>query len=385
MTIYIILITIALIGAVFIKSDSHKTIKKAYLFITFVPIIFTSAMRAASVGSDTALHTRVFKYLINGYTVQQVYDLDRFEYGFILLNKLLTFFTDDSQILIVVSSVFILTSVAIFIYRNSANVALSTVLYITLNEYATHMNVMREGIAIAIFLYAFEFLKKGKTWVYVLLILVATQFHTVAYVFLVLILFRHMKFTMQSFFVTIALSACGFIFGRTIFSYFVSIFPQYTDYGTSQFGESNYFAAILNAMIAAVILLFGIAYIYNNRKKAYTVKTSAELNAPKGAIVTGSVEHTDLIAYCIALYTIFSFCVIQMTIFNRLKMCFSVFAIIWLPYGHSLIKNTEERSFISWLLIGCTLAYFIIVAAYRPEWYGIVPYAVSNSFPFFAS
>lgn len=383
MTIYIILISIALIGAIFVKSDSHKTIKKAYLFLTFTPIIVTSAIRAASVGSDTAMHTRVFKYLSSGYTVQRVYDMDRFEYGFILFNRLLTYLSEDSQILIVITSIFILTSVAVFIYKNSANVALSTILYITLNEYATHMNVMREGIAIAIFLYAFEFLKKGKIWAYVLLVLIAAQFHTVAYTFLVLILFRYMKFTMRSFFATIALSGAGFIFGKTIFSYFTAIFPQYSDYGTSEFGESNYFAAVLNAMIAAVILLFGIAYIYNNRKKSYTVMTSKELNAKPGKIVTGSVEHTDLIAYCIAFYTIFAFCVIQMTIFNRLQMCFSIFSIIWLPYGHSLIKNTEERSFMSWLIIGCTLAYFIIVAAYRPEWYGIVPYAVSDSFPFF--
>ncbi len=383
MIIYIVILAIALIGSVFIKSDSHPTIKRTYLFITFVPLIFISCIRAETVGSDTALHTTAFKYFADGYTMSDVMALDRFEFGFVLLNRILSFLSDDSQLLIIVSSLFILSSVAVFIYRNSTNVAMSTILYITLNEYAMHMNVMREALAIAIFLYAFEFLKKNKIGIYVLLVLIAAQFHTVAYIFLILILFRKVQFTMKSFFISLAMCGVGFIFGRSIFNFFTLIFTQYAGYGTSEFADSNYFAAVLNASVAMVVFLFGIAYIYNKRKKSYVVRRSEELIGKKDEIAFSSVEHIDLAAYCMALYTVFSFCVIQMTIFNRLKTCFSIFTILWIPYGHSLIKSNEEKGFTSWLIVGFTIIYFVIIAQYRPEWYGIVPYAVAESFPLF--
>ena len=192
MFIYIIVMFLILsIGLFFNVNKSYK-LGKYYLIFIFSILTLLSALRNISVGVDTSQYYEAYKLI--GTIEWNELDKLRYEIGFSLLCKVLNYISSNPQLLLIVTSIFINSSVGLFIYRNSNNVVLSSFIFITYNLYFNYMNIMRQAIAIAIVLFAYEYLKNKKIIKYSILVLIASLFHTSSIICLLFIIFSKVKY-----------------------------------------------------------------------------------------------------------------------------------------------------------------------------------------------
>lgn len=324
-----------------------------FLIIIFSLLAIISSIRADSVGVDTLQYVRAYKGI--RFLDWNEFDALWYEWGFSALCKLLNYITENPQLLIFITSIFIMISVAIFIYKNSPDVVLSSFLFITLNQYFYYMNIMRQAIAIAIILFVYEFLKKDKYILYSCGVLLATLFHQSAVICLVFILFKKLKYTKKSMLLVFCSCIGGFLFWRELYNLFVGILNKYEDYINGIFGVSNYFGAVLEATVSLSILIVGLLLLLRKMEKNNRISCLAW-------IISAAVFSTIL--------------TIRVNIFNRVTPYFFIFTIIWIAEAIKSIKDPKERLLYKYFIGVATIAYCLIILYFRPEWTGVVPYRV---------
>ena len=359
MTIYIILmLTVLLFGTAYNVNYTQKR-KRNFLILIFAIITALATLRKYTVGIDT-------KHYCNGYKVisnlgWESFQNINYEWGFTALCKLLNNISPEPQLLIIVSSLLIFPPVGMFIYKNSDDVVLSTYLFIALNIFSMNMNVMRQSIAVGIILLGLECLKKNKYVLFIAFVLLASLFHQSALLCLIMLLFYRMHYKKRTLIYTLIACVVGFVGFKYIFNVAVNIFEDYAGYIDSEFSVSNYFGTAINLSICAIILIFGL--IYYRTDGIYYLKK--ELN--------NQISY-DFQAYSLSACLLCLVVGLQMTILLRAKLYFTIFYISWLPNAIYTIDYKDMRVLYKLLFISITMLYFIIIAVYRPEWYGVVPY-----------
>lgn len=350
MTIYVcLLLGIILLGISMKPNNSNKR-KKIYMIIVSIALIIVSAIRHYTVGVDTEQYAKAYQIIRNIDFFN--YSTLRYEVGFFSICKFLNYFTDNYQALMICTSFFIFGTMGWFIYKNSKDVIMSSILFITLNYYALYMSAMRQAIAVAILAIAFELLKKKKYIKYIILVLIASLFHQSAVVMLLLIFFTDKKFKVKNIYATIIISISAFLLANSVFNVITKIFPIYSGYGESQFFKANYFAALINTLVSLVILLVGV---YCNSK-------------------SDEDKDKNLLAYIMCLNYIFYVITMKISIFSRVTIYFSYFSTIWLANSINNIQIKEQKILVQYIVVLCTILYWLIISIYRPEWHGVVPY-----------
>ncbi|WP_165835589.1 EpsG family protein [Ruminiclostridium sufflavum] len=362
MIIYIILMLTVLLCGTALNVNYTQKRKRNFLLLFFTIITALAMLRKYTVGIDT-------KHFCNGYKVisnlnWNSFDNINYEWGFTALCKLLNYISPEPQLLIIVSSLLIFPPVGMFIYKSSEDVVLSTYIFISLNIFSMNMNVMRQSIAVGIILLGLEYLKKNKYLFFIAFVLFASIFHQSAIICLIMIVYYRMNYKKRTLLYTLIACVIGFVGFKYIFKFAVNLFENYAGYIDSEFAVSNYFGTAFNLSICAIILVFGL--IYYRTDGIYLLKK--ELN--------------NQISYDFQAYSISAclFCLVvglQMTILLRAKLYFTVFYISWLPNAIYMIDFKSIRILYKVLFVSFTMLYFIIIAVYRPEWYGVVPYEFS--------
>ena len=142
----------------------------------FVALFFFMAFRATSVGTDAVVY-RDFYEQIKSRQIGIKYG--QWEIGFSALCYLFGRLLGLSYLWFqIFTSFVILTCFALFIWKNSSNKFLSLFIFIAFGLYFYSFNVLRQGLALAIFLANLTiFLKDRKWWKYFLLLPVAVLMH----------------------------------------------------------------------------------------------------------------------------------------------------------------------------------------------------------------
>ena len=350
MGIYIALFVFELLfGLAIIKKE--KKYKKIYLIVSFILLAGIAALRTKNVGIDTLQFHDA--YLRIGYLDWTELTTERYEIGFSVLCKLLNYITANPQILISFTAIFINFSVVRFIYKNSNDVVFSILLYILLNFYFSYMNIMRQAMAIAILLFAFDAMKNGRKIKYFLLVGLATTFHGSAILGLAYIILPKFKYKQKYNKFLIPILLIIFLFGKQIFLAFSELSPRLAGYVGSEYDTENYFGALLNFLLTFAIWWFG--------NDALKKKENKEVN-----------EEVLLYNKIIIISVITTLLTIRVGIFNRFTPYFSIFEIIWIPNVLKLMKNNRQLFKLFFIIV--LLSYWIIIMVFRPEWYGAVPY-----------
>lgn len=332
-----------------ISKDKTKS-----LIISFILITLVAALRKYTVGADTVQFYSDFSNIITDSSWN--YNNFRYEPGFYYLCKLLGLITSDPQILLIITSIIINFSVYKFIKNNSNDYCLSAILYILMLYFFSNMNIMRQALALSILLFGFNYLKEKKYLKYIIVVAIASLFHTVAFASLLLLVFLILPNKKMVYFIQCILACISFVFYKQLFK-ILSLGFGYESYATSEFGVSNYFGSVLSALeIFAIGLLL---IVFSERKKEDS---------------KNDVEKILTIAYI--LYIWFSFLTIRMNIFNRISGLFGIYNIVFIPY---LLKKILEKNETTYFMLKfvCLCVYmmsFFIISIYRPEWYGAIPY-----------
>ena len=360
MTIYLVTMAlVALFGAVLCREgDGKKT--KIYVAACFAALTVIAAVRATTVGVDTAQFCRAYAAI--GLTPWgSLRDSFRYEWGFLILCKFLNYISNDPQLLIVATSVIVNVPIGIFIYRNSAKPALSIFLYLGLTCYTQNMNIMRNAMAVAVVLLAFEALKERHNILFIALIALAASFHKTAPFLLILWPLWRLRFSKRTFLVYGILCVVLFIFLHPAADLLATLLGKDEIYSEKYTG-SNYFGAMFKALLA--IFITGVVFNY------------FRVGQRRGA----SLTQTDRF-YChvLMLWIMFSLLGMQIEIFARLCVYFNIFAVVGVARALQFCDNGGERTFVELLIGGVALCYFVIVGLYRPEWQGAIPYEVGSS------
>lgn len=150
---------------------------------------------------------------------------------------------------------------AIYFYtfvKYSVNLEYSILLYFITNIYFISLNAVRQGVAMAILILAVQFLIKKENKKFIILILVATGFHTSCVIFLALYFLTKIDTTATRTFIFLGLSIVGgAVIGRIV-KILVGM-TVYAGYYGSLFDEDTF--DIFNAAIQLAVLLYYAFYL----------------------------------------------------------------------------------------------------------------------------
>lgn len=358
MTLYIVSAVLFLFVGMASNANRHR---KAYMILVFTVLTVLFGMRDYSVGADTLTYCN--QYIVIGQSsVHEVIYNNRFEVGFSLMCKALNCITDNPRILLWTAGCIINGSICRFIYKYSMDVSLSVYLWIMLC-FGDSVNIMRGYLAFAIVLFGFDCFVQNKKVACVIYICLAMCFHTVAVAaFLPIILFSVFKKVdfRRAIFYILLISACAIIFFSPILSIVLTVFPQYTYYLSSVWGQQNYIGPLINVIPSLSLLALGAAY---SEKKD---------NIKQCDIIKETVS--GILFWQIACALIFSIVTMRMTAFNRVTALFYPYIMVWVPIVLNKIKKNSERKLWWLIILIMTMAIFVVVSVFRPEWNNSVPY-----------
>lgn len=188
MAIYFCAPLLALIYYELIKRAKIKIRDKdyttsVYLILAFVVPFITFAFRDISIGIDTNIYCRDFRYIANYNFIDLIKNgYGEYERGFLIFCRLLSMFSRDPIILLIASSLLINWLFARVISKNNSFILISILTYFFLGNYLYNLNIMRQAIAAGIVLNGILVLNKKKYVNYAICVAIAATFHTFAVV-----------------------------------------------------------------------------------------------------------------------------------------------------------------------------------------------------------
>ena len=148
--------------------------------LSFIPPFLVSGLRSFNIGTDTsATYLNIYKLALYSKSLTQIR-----ETGYFLLNKIaILFFNNYTGVLIITS--LIMCGFAYYgIFKLSKYPVMSVILFFITNVYFISMNMVRQSIATAIFVFAIQYIKNKKPIRYFLCILIASSIHVTALLYI---------------------------------------------------------------------------------------------------------------------------------------------------------------------------------------------------------
>ncbi len=355
---FIVLLIIVLLGLILKPNHvGNNSNKKIFIIITFILLFCVSGFRDKNIGVDTLQYYNAFKK-ISLLDISK-FNVVRYEYGFTFLCWILSKISNKPQILLIVTSFFVNYSILKFIYKYSNNVFVSILIYILLNFYFSYMNIMRQAIAISIVLFGYDFIIKNKNIKFILTCLFASLFHESALLAILLLIPNYFRFNKKMLFCVFVFVIIAFFYGERFFVFLANYSSRLLEYVNSKYNVSNYFGALLDALVYVLTYIFGIINIENNSNPLSDMKDIKEKNVVLGIL---------------GMACIFQSLVIKVSIFNRFSPYFTIFIILWVPYTIEKITNKKRKVLYYLILLFIFFLYWLIIMLFRPQWYGVVPY-----------
>jgi len=146
---------------------------------------FFMSVRSMYVGADTKQYVTIFQQIskidLKNLFSSQLYAWGgysmTFERGYLLYNKVISFFGDNGQLITIINSLLIVFLLAVFVRKWSQIPVLSYWLYLTLGFFQTHMNMSRNAIGIFLGYISFQFIEKKRPVLFSIIVLIASLFH----------------------------------------------------------------------------------------------------------------------------------------------------------------------------------------------------------------
>jgi hypothetical protein len=176
--IFIIFFMVFLRVFIFNSWDMRNKEKLLFTVLALIPVTIVSGFRNGKIGNDTENYKLMFQDI--------AYDdnNERIEIGYIYLNKFLQFFTSEPQWLFIIVAVFLSVAIGVFVNKNAKDPFLAILFFVTLGLFQFSLSGVRQTIAIAITLLSMELIKKRKLFWFLGFILIASQFHKSAILFI---------------------------------------------------------------------------------------------------------------------------------------------------------------------------------------------------------
>jgi len=322
-----------------------------YLWLAFLAISTVMAIRSPTVGTDTLTSVNSFVYIASSYGINDVINSnDIFNSIFNLFLYGLGMISLNSQVYIFTISLIISIGIAIFIYRASPNVVVSTFLFLTLNLFFIALNTGRQWISIVLALNAFLYLQKNiwSKWGWVLF-LVACSIHNVTFSFLPGIVGIYLVKHCHQYKKIVLISIGGTLLCATIFftisQFFINYFPHYAIY-VNETNADNIIENTGGGKIVIEYMMFLSIFVM------YSV-----------AVVFHRIQYDGTLAYTIIPSAIFcsimGFFFFQNTVVNRMLIPYQCLFMILIPYTFNAFGMRTRMFLYSIMGIGLSFSYYL--------------------------
>lgn len=366
MAIYLILIAFVL-GL----SPLQKRMKKTYLVLTLFFVWLIIAFRSYFIGNDTLTYASLFPSLANfplslygNNPVSILFTKNRFEYGYVVFNKLIYHFTENPRWLLIISALIIVLLLGITLYRYSDNPSVAIIIFITMGFMSGSMSQIRQYIAWAICLYSIDSIMKKKPIKFTLLILLAMLFHISAIVFLPMYMLSNIKVSFKKLIVFVVIVLPLFIFFNQFSNFTKIIIKSYGNYSNDILnnGSTGHLAITVNLITFLIFFIIEIYLLNINNKKEIKLDKLNNLNL--------------WMMMCAFVVMLLSY---KFSQFNRLTAYFTSSLIFLLP--NELVEENRNtiKKVITIGIIFFLISDFVIIHTLRPEWSNITPYYFMTS------
>jgi len=224
---YILLLTLTVL-AWLVSKKYRFTVGEKVLYRTksgcidvfMLILVLLLAFRGLSVGNDTMQ----YQYLFREYgasTVAELYSREGSEFGYRLLCKLIYIFTDNYQILLSITTLLCICPIWYFYKRESEHPLLTVALFLTVAPFVMYFSGIRQAIAMGIGIPMWFAAKRKKPVVFILLLLLALQMHSSAFMLVLLYPLYHAKITPRWLWAVIPVIVLVFIYRTPIFTFLV--------------------------------------------------------------------------------------------------------------------------------------------------------------------
>ena len=225
------------------KRNSNKAI------VTFwVGIFLLLVLRHETIGIDLPNYRLIFEFISKSDIKTS---LGRsVEIGYSFLNKVVSVFSSDFRLLLIVVAVLSVLFIAKVYAKNSFDAALTIVLFVNLSNFALLFSGLRQTIAISLGFLAFEFVREKKLVRFLIVVVIAMLFHTSAFMLLLMYPTYHARITKESLIVVVPVIGVVFAFNRQIFTILGLVLSRYTKYDATITSTGAYTMLILFILFA---------------------------------------------------------------------------------------------------------------------------------------
>lgn len=332
---------------------NHKQLHIRYTII-MVFLAFLAAFRARTVGSDTSGYLELFdsiKYL--KFRDLDIYS-DRFEIGYIWMNKILSYISSNSQIILIVSSIFAYYFYGKFIMKFSPMIGLSILIFFFARFHDSSLSLVRQVVATGFVLWAYLNLKENKNIIFFILMFLAFLMHKSAIVFFIAWPITKIQFKKSYIKYFAVLCILFFAVGRVILGFIMNSGLVRSYYEDSDYLAGGKTAPAILLIMDIVIFLF---YIFTGGYKQNFIRNNISSD----------------IAWMLMCSILCSIIGLYFAMMVRVAWYFKFFQLIAIPYA--VCRYTpKSRALISTIVVLMFAIYYIVILIVRPTWNIIYPY-----------
>ena len=361
--VLLILVNVALWGIIHLIPNL-KNKKLIFLVLSFVSLLVFLCIREPY--SDLLRYEDFFTKLKVG-EIEAINQKD-WEIGFRLSLYVIRFFTDNTLVLRCFIALATLTGPFLFFKRYSKNYLLTISMFIALGTFSLHFYVLRQAIAVSIFLAAFHLITDKKAIKYCMAIIIAALFHQTAAVLLLIYPLVNVPQSKKKTIVVTVITAAGIIFSPLIANLLVGKF--YSEYSDGTAGGGVRLLILYICIYAFYMFLTWRIYVYKRRVKSKKMSKWTKLK--KEALTTiGAIKKQDWFAADrSALVTMFwQFFATQNNMFCRLANYTCDSFCVLVPNSIQDLNKKERVIFTVCTIITCIC--FILITG-RLSWYNVM-------------
>lgn len=339
--------------------------KKRYLFLALFPLVAMTMFHSENIGNDTRAYTDLFED-VKEMTLKMALSNGRFEKGYTLFTYVLTRLFSSRQCVLIAEGAIVYLSLSRWLNKWCKAPGLFVCLIVEMLEIDGWMSAARQSLAVAVLLFAYDALVEKKLLRFFILVILAAQFHAVAYVFLLAwpMLWWVDEYRRNSlekkwqFEKLMAVCVVGIaLLTWPMINLLLKIFPKYQYYMSGVYMDGQARLAIILKIIVYALMLLAPRWIKNQNRG--TRQSVVELSLYRMALIN--------IVILVAAN--------QATILTRFSGIFSVYAVAEFSEQASKLKRGKNRKIVTVAALILFALYGVIITIYRtPEWQTTYPF-----------
>lgn len=359
MIIYLLLSTIILLIAlldsycIYLKkykisfiSRFEISLENVVQFTIFSLMLLLVMLRDINIGTDYKNYIRLLNQMswVDWKDLITYSQISGLEIGFAFCSKIVLSLSDKVSFVFGFWYCILFLLLNRFINQFSTKFFFSLYIFLTLSMYNQSFNILRQYIALAVFLFAFEYLVNGKTLKYILLVLLAGSIHISVLITLIFIVIRKFsnkmtKFTSLTFiFISFILSMVG----KPLINMVVSM-TSYSTYLHREVASEVGVGLLINILIFTLLLFFYDSMCAKDTNNKYFLFASA-MSLSLNLFISDLAMIGRLMIFFKIFYIISVVRIIENFKINRALFETCIYLLFFIYYSYSVSGTCFETS-----------------------------------------